>query len=437
MAAFFIGANRLTLDPSFLDMPVSSESSGSAITVYRRELIRPTLYRRVKWRVETAAYAMLEFLLGSLPLAWVARIGHGLGAVAYACLKARRDTVLRNLRIAFAGEKSIAEINLLSRDVFRRSGANLLTSLCTARLAESGLTRAVKLHNEEAFSEALAKGKGVVMVLAHMGNWEALAQWFPRLLPEGVEGATVYRPLNNPIMNARVAAQRRRLGVGLFSKDDNPLGMASFLRRGGVLGVLSDQRAGQIGELVPFFGRLTSCTPIPAILAKRTGAAVLGVSLRSIGLGRWELGFHKLDEGVPTTMGVMDLVERMMRVSPADVFWLQDRWKVSRHSPHLQAGKPARGGEIKPIKRRRALLWSDGTGAMSRPPVARPDDVFYEEAGTGSGIQWVQGVGESEIDFLSRVDAGHALPLDFVVGGGAGVRRACHKLGLGWLEEMS
>ena len=79
-----------------------------APTAYRRELIRPTWARRIKWRIETAAYVVIEFGLGLLPLAWVATVGRGAGAVACAVLPKRRRVVARNLRIAFAGEKSPA-----------------------------------------------------------------------------------------------------------------------------------------------------------------------------------------------------------------------------------------------------------------------------------------------------------------------------------------
>lgn len=385
----------------------------------RRAGIRPTLGRRFKWRVEAIAHGTVEIVLGLLPLAWGVVIGRGLGAAASRLFKKRLRTVERNLRIAFAGELEPERIADLTAEVFRRAGANLLASLRTARLDENALAGAVEIRDAELFRAAAARGKGVVMVLAHMGNWEALAQWFPRLLPPGVEGATVYRPLNNPVLNARVVAQRKLRGVGLFSKDENPLGMASFLRRGGVLGVLSDQRAGKIGEIAPFFGRLTSCTPIPAILARRTGAAVMGVSLSTTGRGRWELRFHELGEE-PTTAAVMRLVERMMRVSPADVFWLQDRWRPGRLEPHRIEGKAARGEVATPTRRRRALVCS------GRPPQAEPDDVDHEFAAPSTG--------EDAMAFLLKRDAAAALPIDYVVGGGAAMRRACRAAGIAWTE---
>lgn len=414
----------------------SPATEPAAAAVYARELVRPTWGRRLKWRAETWAYAAIEASLGALPLPWVARAGRALGGAAGAVLAKRRKAVARNLRIAFAGERSVAELEGMTREVFRRAGANLLSCLRTARMGESALSRAVTVRDEVVYREALARGKGVVMVLAHMGNWEALAQWFPRLLPPGVAGATVYRPLNNPLMNARVSAARARLGVRLFSKDENPLGMAGFLRRGGVLGVLADQRAGVSGELVPFFGRLASCTPIPAILARRTGAAVVGVSLRTVGPGRWEMGFHAVEAGEPTTGAVMRLLERMMRESPEDVFWLQDRWRNHSSVPHLVAGKRARGENAVAAKRRRALLWAAEGGAPT-PPAPAPDDVDYEVLGAGEvggAARWTLAAGETPARALARIDAAEALPLDYVVGGDETVRAACRALGISWVK---
>ena len=429
--------------------PASPSDSAVDATAYRRELIRPTAGRRLKWRLETAASVVMESLLGLVPLPWVAGFGRLAGGVAWMVLAKRRRVVARNLRIAFAGERTPEELRTLTREVFRRSGANLLAALRTANMGERSLSRALVVRDEIVYREALARGKGVVMVLAHMGNWEALAQWFPKLLPSGVQGATVYRPLNNPIMNARVVAARARRGISLFSKDDNPLGMAGFLRRGGVLGVLADQRAGTIGELVPFFGRLTSCTPIPAILARRTGAAVVGISLRTVGCGRWEMGFHAMEPGEPTTAGVMRLLEQMMRVSPADVFWLQDRWKIRRREPQTLPGKPARSGGGIPTKRRRALVWIETGEGLPLFPKATPDDVDYEIAlargaaeprragAQGTTVHRHAGGTEEYEAFLRRIDEEHGQPLEYVVGSlvaPKGLRKAARALGLGWVD---
>jgi KDO2-lipid IV(A) lauroyltransferase len=403
---------------------LSEENAAPNPNAYRRELIRPTPARRLQWHLETLAYRVFEQSLSLLPLPWLARIGRAAGAVAYPLIGKRRRIVERNLRIAFAGERSANEQTKLAREVFRRSGANLICSLGTAANDGHSLEASITMRDEKIFWEAHARGKGVIAVLAHMGNWEALAQWIPRLLPPDVKVANIYRPLNNPIMDGRLLAMRGRHGLKMFSKDDNPLAMAAFLRGGGVLAILSDQRAGKIGEHAPLFGRNASVTPLPAVLARRTGAALIGVSLRTVAPGRWELGFHAADAAEPSTGHVMELLERVMRVSPEDVFWMQDRWKVQRTQPHLPAGKLPRGFCAPATKRRRALLWPDAQGQLPVPPTAVPDDVTHESLPRFAG--------EATEAFLHRVDAAADLPLDYVVAAApdAKLRQACRKLGL-------
>ena len=160
---------------------------------------------------------------------------------------------------------------------------------------------------------------------------------------------------------------------------------------------------------------------------------MVGVSLTSLEPGRWELRFHASGEGEPKTAGVMDLLERMMRVSMADVFWLQDRWRVGRRLPQLVAGKPARGGGPAPTKPRRVLLWASADGSVAVAPADGTDDLACEVAGSGDTARWVREPGESEFAFLCRVDEGDALPVDFVVGGDEAVREACRRLGWGWV----
>jgi KDO2-lipid IV(A) lauroyltransferase len=381
--------------------------------------------RPVRWRLEYLAYRGLEGAIGVLPAGFAARLGEVLGGASYHFLRKRRQTVLRNLRIVFAGEKSRGEIELLAREVFRRTGSNLVASLHTATVDREGLERSVEVVGLDTFEAAVREGRGVVVVLAHMGNWELLAQQFPLIIPAGYKGATVYRPLNNPLLNKRVEDTRAQAGTGLFSKKDSPLAMTAFLREGGVLGMLSDQRAGNAGEIIPFMGRLTSCTPLPSIFARRTHARVMGVSLTTLSAGRWRLRFHEL-KGEPTTAGCMALLEELIRTSPSDVFWLQDRWRPGRQDPRVLAGKlPKDPATLRGSKPRRVLVWlhAADTGELKLSPGV-PADIVYEYALPDGAARptWIPA--EARVhgwrtgrydEALKRADDAEVLPLDAVL----------------------
>ncbi len=389
----------------------------------------PTFTRRLRWRLEYGLYLAVEKLIGLLTPREACLVGERVGLLMRLLSSKHRRIVERNLRIAFAGEKSPAELESLAEEVFRRAGANLIASLCTASLPPEALNRAVEIENAELLTNAMSTGKGVIGVLAHMGNWEALAQKFPQIMSPGVQAGDIYRRLSNPYLDVRMVATRQRMGLKLFEKNSNPLAFASFLRAGSVLGIVSDQRAIGIGEIVPFFGRLTACTPLPAVLARRTGAQVFGVSVKTQAPGRWLIKFHPLlDE--PTTENCMKLLETVMRESPSDVFWLQDRWKVSSDQPQYAPGRVPKGGiaMLRAHKNRRCLVWlAEDAGEVPPLKQAEPDNFAYEyslAAGTPRPawlaadacvhVRPVLNRRKIIADEIHRIDHASALPLDFV-----------------------
>jgi KDO2-lipid IV(A) lauroyltransferase len=407
----------------------------------------PSFGRRLQWRLEYAVYLGMEKMIGLLTPRQAAWTGERLGALVGRVSARHRRIVERNLRIAFAGEKSPAELERLAGEVFRRAGANLIASLCTASLDAEELDKVVEIENAAVLTDALATGKGVVALLAHMGNWEALAQKFPQVMPPGVQAGDIYRPLSNPLLDARLVRTRERTGLKLFAKSVNPLSLASFVRAGGGLGIMSDQRALGIGEIVPFFGRLTACTPLPAVLARRTGATVVGLSVVTQAPGKWRIKFHPL-VGEPTTENCMKLLEAAMRESPSDVFWLQDRWKISHHKPQWEPGRTPKEGihGAAAGKLRRCLVWlEDAVTPVPALQQAEPDNLAFEYSLPAEAPRpaWLAADAiiyrrpllnrrrliQAEI---TRIDRATALPLDFVYvpQGPAKVAAVCRHMGM-------
>jgi Kdo2-lipid IVA lauroyltransferase/acyltransferase len=289
----------------------------------------------------------------------------------------------------------------------------------------------VRIENPELAAGAMTPDKGAIMLLAHMGNWEALAYVFTLLLPPGHKAGTIYRFLNNPYMDDHIKAVRRRVGLELFEKRSSPLAMAAFVRSGGALGILSDQRAEAAGEIVPFFGRLTSCTPLPAILSRRLGVPVIGLSMRTEKPGSWVIKLHLLKEA-PSTLACMQLLEEMIRESPSDVFWLQDRWRISRSAPLVLSGRPPNEAALASCtKPRRALVWIDPMSMPEKPAPTLPDIAWECSVLTGEIPQtlpdWLPAavkvhprradcVSMADLrDELLRIDQTSSQPLDVVL----------------------
>lgn len=279
-------------------------------------------------------------LVATLPLTLVFRLGQCLGLVAHALCWPYRRLAQRNLALAFAGEKSPAEVRRLTRAHFVTLGANLLSGVRATRLDLDELRAVATVENLDVLQAALDRGRGVVLVLSHLGCWELFAQ-LCQFLPQYRWG-TVYQPLRNPSLEGYLRGLRAARGVQLFSRRDGFGAPADFLRAGGALGVLVDQHAGDGGVWTPFFGRLASTSPLAALLALRTGAELVPVAVHTITgaapgpAARWRVVISPPMEGSPgedaeqLTLRINAAVETQVRAAPADWFWVHNRWKTPR-----------------------------------------------------------------------------------------------------------
>ncbi|MGB2403283.1 MAG: lysophospholipid acyltransferase family protein [Akkermansiaceae bacterium] len=282
-------------------------------------------------RLAFAALIIIEKLLGLLPCSFVWRIGAALGAAAYPLSGKRRAIVLHNLGMVHP-EASAEQLAQMSKSVFRNSYANLLCSLNTSgrphRSVEDILIL-TDLHN----IENITKDHGAILLLFHMGNWEILTKMH-ELIPNENPVGGMYRPLKNPLIDAHVKKQRESGGSQLFSRKRGLIRAQKFLKKGGFLGILCDQWAGGAGTLTDLFGKESSITPLPAILALKHQCPVIPVSLSTISPGHWEMRFHEavhlspeLDK-LSATEQLVKTMEDMMKAYSKDIFWMHDRWKI-------------------------------------------------------------------------------------------------------------
>ncbi len=364
-----------------------------------------------QWKLEWLGQTAIEKLAGVLPGLRVFRLGELIGGLAWHFMKSRRQIVLRNLRIAFAGEHDLPTLRLMARQSFRRTGANLLSALHSTRLSSEKVAAIVTVENPEVLVAALARSPGLVLLPSHMGNWEILTR-ISRKFPPGHKLGAFYRPLNNPLLDARVLAQRELDGTRLFSKRDSFHLVTSFLREGGIVGILADQRVGSQGELLRFFGRLTRASPLPSLIARRSKSEVLAMSVITETPGKWRIRYHALD-GPTHTSSCMDAIEHALKASPIDYFWLQERWKVyvsPKRSIRNWLG-PDSCGEGKP---HRALLWLPGTpDSWEMPEEWTHPDVIYEVISRHIGPD--RDDRDSLTAFLEMIDASAALPIDYIL----------------------
>ncbi|MCP5538274.1 MAG: lysophospholipid acyltransferase family protein [Akkermansiaceae bacterium] len=279
-------------------------------------------------------YRGFECFLRLLPMEFVCIIGATMGQVTYFLMPRRRQIVLRNLRIVHHGRLSPRELNALARKTFRTSGLNLVASITASTLTNKEIIERVEVVGREHLLNALANNQGCILLLGHMGNWEVLTQ-LKTLVPEIKSPASLYRPLNNPLLNRLVKRRRQSRGAALFNRFDGFTKPITLLKSGGFLGVIADQSAGKHGMPVPLYGKLASMTNLPALLHRKTKAPILPVSMCTVSPGRWKVVVHpalevsadELKDTYKVTARCAKAYEQLMNESPADVLWMHNYWR--------------------------------------------------------------------------------------------------------------
>src|SRR5215470_6300395 len=330
-------------------------------------------------------------IAAALPLRLLFSFGQFLGTCAWLVSGKYRRLAKRNVAIAFGNEKSPRELRRLVRRHFRRLGANLLCGVKLTKMPPEEILHRVRVENIESMDSRFRSGVPVVLVLSHLGIWELFAQLMPKFVGY-VRNASVYQKLGNRFIDAHVRRTRSQTGLELFDRQQGYQPVIDLLRSGGGVGVLSDQHAGDHGLWTPFFGKLASTSPLPALLAKRTRAALIAAGVYTVSPARWRMVFTerfdppKADASIAAlTSEINQIIEQQIRVAPEDWFWVHNRWKIPQ--PNFLLAQYKRGVYLPPgisprkLKPFRILIRSSnwlGDAVMSVPAVraiksGRPD----------------------------------------------------------------
>jgi heptosyltransferase II len=270
-------------------------------------------------------------ILRLFPLSVCFFIGQLLGLIVWMALPKYRRLARKNIAYAFLDRYSDFQVSLLVLKHFITAGANFLSALKIPALSEVQIRACSSMENGELIQSCTETGRGIVVAISHIGNWELFAQ-LSFFLPDVPTGA-VYQPLRNRWIDNLVNRDRCRRGLVLFNRKKGFAAPAAMLRQGGVVGVLVDQHAGDGGIWTPFFRRLASTSPLAATLACRTGAIVLPMAIFTDGFARWKISVrhpisYQPDNSNQLTADINRVLESQIQESPKDWFWVHDRWKV-------------------------------------------------------------------------------------------------------------
>jgi len=287
-------------------------------------------------RLEYAlAWGLIKFI-GALPRPLARAAGITLGWTVYVVHGRLRRVGMRNLQMAFP-EKSRRERARILRSVFTSFGRQAAEICLFPKYTRENVNKVVVYDGFENFERALARGKGVLFLTAHLGGWEISA--FAHSL-QGHPLHVVMRPLDNVYLDHLTRSYRTMHGNKMVDKDDFVRGLLSAMKAGETVGILMDTNmTPPQGVFVDFFG-IPACTASGlARIALRTDAAVVpGFTVWDPALKKYRLRFEPAvqllrtgnDEAdaVTNTALFTKIIEDYVRKYPDQWLWVHRRWKT-------------------------------------------------------------------------------------------------------------
>jgi KDO2-lipid IV(A) lauroyltransferase len=271
--------------------------------------------------------------LGRVAPFWLLQgVGAALGVVFFLLASSRRRTVLANLRRVLPGRSRWfrAKVALRCAAHFGRITFDFIK---WGQVPAETLDAMVACEGLENLKESLGRDKGVFVLSAHFGHWEVAAEW---LAVHGFPQALVYRPLENPLMEAELAEARTRFGNSLIPKAGATREIMKTLKAGGIVDMLLDQKADlEHSVIVDFLGVPTPTTPSLARFVLTTGAAVVPLFSYPRGTGYTFMIEPPIlaeagDTETTLTQKCNDALSGPILERPELWFWFHDRWTPRR-----------------------------------------------------------------------------------------------------------
>lgn len=272
-------------------------------------------------------------------------VGWLLGRLWWCTSPQRRQVTLENLRRAFP-EWCPREHLRVARSCYTNAGTVLAEILALAWLSETELQERITFENPELFAECAARGRGLLLLSAHYGNWEWLACAAGLALrPLGMPVTVLVKRQHNAVVDRWLNRYRTRWGNRTVELSQTTQALVRALRRREALALLADQRAAPESPVwLPFFGVEVPVHTLPAALALRFRVPlVLGFAERQpdgcYRVRLEELPFEDIGEspeGVQElTRRYLQRVEERIRRRPELWLWQHRRWKYTRTPSHV------------------------------------------------------------------------------------------------------
>jgi Kdo2-lipid IVA lauroyltransferase/acyltransferase len=283
---------------------------------------------------EYLAFLLISFFVQLLPLSGARWIGRRLGRLVFAALGYRRKVTLGNLRRAFP-EKSEKELISIARGAYENAGISLFELVWFPRMTAAHLKSLIHFDKPEIVKNAYAEGTGLLLLTAHFGNWELLAQSI--VVEFGFPVSFIVKRQANQFVDRRINKRRVWSGNKTIPMETALRGVLKALQNGEAVGLVADQAAPKENVPIEFFGTKVPTHQGPAVFALKMGAPLVTIFSVRRPDGSYDMVVERVpfedlkgyteENAVELTRRHVKITEDIIRRYPDHWLWMHKRWK--------------------------------------------------------------------------------------------------------------
>jgi Kdo2-lipid IVA lauroyltransferase/acyltransferase len=289
---------------------------------------------------QSAVIKILGVLLRRFSLKNVQRMAASLGRFFYRRIPIRRDVALANLKLCFP-EKGNDEIEVIIEKTYVNIATTFLEFLYFPKFRKDNIGEILDLPDKSRHlvESALDRGKGLILISGHFGNWELGALAIGAFSAK--QFTIIVHPFHNKAVDKFVNKYRSLLGNSTVPMDNSVRASLSTLRENGIVALLADQSSAKESLPAKFFGIDVPTFQGPAIFALRTRAVMAAGFTTRKGDGTYQLILNEIDYSdlredsedsvAELTQRHVSALEEFIRKYPENWLWFHKRFK------HVQA----------------------------------------------------------------------------------------------------
>lgn len=288
-------------------------------------------YRIVKKLIETVAL---------LPLPVLYAFGDMIQFVLHRIVRYRVRIVRANLSMVFK-DKTVKELRKIENDFYRHLVEVFVETVKLSNISDEEISRRVSVEGVDIVNDSVEKGRSVVVMLGHFGNWEWVTSSAMQMNREAVI-CEIYNPLHNDIFDSIMLGLRSRFGTENIPMSKSVRRLLSIHRDGAsfVCGFIADQRpfSYELKNWTDFCGIDTAYVTGGEIIGKKVGAEFIYAEMLPIRRGYYNLSFSKLDpiedeKDNQYSRAFLKRLETSIMNHPAYWLWSHKRW-IQKHQQY-------------------------------------------------------------------------------------------------------